>query len=74
MAINVKQIFRIFDESTSLQGYGYLLVAKSVMAQLFLVLVIIVMTCIGMEFMIQNTKEYMNSKLITNIESSTAPL
>jgi hypothetical protein len=44
------------------------------MAQLFWVLVIIVMTSIGMEFMIQKTKEYMNSKLINNIESSTAPL
>lgn len=74
MTSHMKRTLERFCESTSLHGYGYLLIAESIFVKIFWILVIIVMTCIGFAFLILNTNKYIQSTLVTTIESSTAPL
>ena len=63
-----------FCESTSLHGYNYLLNGESITQKVFWVIVITTMTAIGISLLIQNTGDFVDSRIITTIDSSSAPL
>ena len=68
------KIIKKFCESTSLHGYSYLYIASTIFMRVAWVCVIIGMTGLGTYFLAKNTKEYINAKLVTNIDSSIANL
>ena len=68
------RVFQQFCGSTSLHGYPYLYIVNNVILKIVWILVIVLFTGIGIGFLISNTKEYINSRLVTTIESSSAPL
>jgi hypothetical protein len=63
-----------FCESTSLHGYNYLSNGKSISQKIFWVIVITTMTATGVSLLIQNTGDFVDSRIITTIDSSSAPL
>ena len=69
-----RKIFKKFCESTSLHGYSYLYIANSTVMKSIWTLVIIGMSGVGISFLVINTNAFVRSRLVTNIESSTADL
>ena len=69
-----RRVFQQYCESTSLHGYPYLFIGDNVPLKFIWILVIVLFTGVGTTFVISNTKEYINSRLVTIIESSSAPL
>ena len=69
-----RRVFHQYCESTSMHGYPYLYISDNVALRIAWILVIFLFTGIGIGFLIANTKEYINSRLVTTIESSSAPL
>ena len=69
-----KNVFKDFCESTSLHGYSYLFIGNSIFLKIIWTIVILLMTCVGAMFLMNNTVDYWNAKLITTLESSSAPL
>ena len=67
-------LIKNFCESTSLHGFSFLSMANSVHTKLVWILAIISMTVVGAVFLMRHTNDFMNSRLVTNIESSTATL
>ena len=63
-----------FCELTSLHGIGFLYQASTITRRLFWITAIIGLQAVGTYFLIVNTESYINSRLVTNIESSTANL
>ena len=70
----IKRIFNKFCQSTSLHGYGFFDKYDSITLKTIWLFVIVVMTGLGMFFLWINTMEFMEKKITTNIESSSAPL
>ena len=70
----LSQISRKFCESTSLHGYSYIANGNSVALKIFWSTIIVCLTGIGIKFLIVNTQDYMESRLVTGIDSSSAPL
>ena len=68
------KIIKNFCESTSLHGYSYLYIASTIFMRVAWFCVIIGMTGLGTYFLAKNTNEYINAKLVTNIDSSIANL
>ena len=66
--------FRDFCESTSLHGYNYLHMTTSITLKIFWIIVIIAMTVTGIAFLVKNTKDYLKSSIVTNIESTSGNL
>ena len=71
---NTKKILKKFCESTSLHGFSFLSKANTVAVKLIWILALISVMGVGMFFLIENTQTYINSRLVTNIESSTSNL
>ena len=69
-----KNVFKDFCESTSLHGYSYLFIGNSIFLKIIWTIVILLMTCVGAMFLMNNTVDYWNARLITTLESSSAPL
>ena len=69
-----KNVFKDFCESTSLHGYSYLFIGNSIFLKIIWTIVILLMTCVGAMFLMNNTVDYLNARLVTTIESSSAPL
>ena len=69
-----KNVFKDFCESTSLHGYNYLFIGNSIFLKIIWTIVILLMTCVGAWFLMNNTVDYLNATLVTTIESSSAPL
>ena len=69
-----KNVFKDFCESTSLHGYSYLFIGNSIFLKIIWTIVILLMTCVGAWFLMNNTVDYLNATLVTTIESSSAPL
>jgi hypothetical protein len=69
-----KNVFKDFCESTSLHGYNYLFIGNSIFLKIIWTIVILLMTCVGAMFLTNNTVDYLNARLVTTIESSSAPL
>ena len=70
----VKKVIQDFCESTSLHGYSYLNIANSTVSKLIWLLIILAMTGLGGYFFVKNTNDYINARLVTNIETSSANL
>ena len=68
------KILEKFCELTSLHGFAFLNNANSIAVKLVWVFAIIAMMGVGTQFLVNNTEAYLNSRLVTNIESSTANL
>ena len=70
----LSQIPRKFCESTSLHGYSYIANTNLIILKIIWSVVILCFTAIGVMFLVDNTHEYMESRLVTSIESSSASL
>ena len=70
----IAKVFKDFCESTSLHGYSYLYIASSICMKIIWIIIILLMTALGIGFVVSNTKEYLNANIVTTIETSTAPL
>ena len=70
----LSQISRKFCESTSLHGYSYIANTNSINTKIIWSVVILCLSAIGVKFLVVNTHEYMESRLVTSIESSSASL
>ena len=68
------KILEEFCELTSLHGFSFLNKANTMAVKLVWISAIIVMMGVGTQFIVNNTDAYINSRLVTNIESSTANL
>ena len=66
--------FKDFCESTSLHGYNYLHMTASITLKIFWIIVITTMTVSGMVLLVRNTLVYMQSSIVTNIESTSGNL
>ena len=65
---------RNFCDSTSLHGYNYLYIVNSVVLKVFCLGVFAGMTSLGVYLLVDHTNEYLRNKIVTSIESYTAPL
>ena len=63
-----------FCELTSLHGFSFMYKAKNITVKMIWIIAIISVIGIGVFFLIGNTEAYIQSRLVTNIESSTANL
>ena len=68
------KVFKDFCESTSFHGYSYLYIANSICVKFIWVIIIILMTALGIGFVLSNTNDYLNARVITTIDTSSAPL
>ena len=72
---NLSKILKDFCDSTSLHGYGYLYnINGYVFFKIIWVFVILAMTALGHYLFVKHTKEYLNSTILTTIETSSASL
>ena len=71
---STRKVFNEFCESTSLHGYNYWYNADSFILKVAWAFVILAATCLGMVFLANQTKEYIDGRILTTIETSTAPL
>ena len=69
-----KFVFKDFCDIISLDGYNHLYIADAIINKLFWSFVIIGMTGLGVYFLAENTDAYFKSRLVTNIETTTANL
>ena len=70
----MQRVFQNFCESTTLHGFSYLYIAKSLAGKVFFSSIILAMSIIGLFFLATNYVHYSKSTLITTIETTTAPL
>ena len=70
----MRKTFNSFCQTTSLHGYGYLGNNDSNILKTVWLFVILVMTGLGIFFLSINTMEFVETKMTTNIESSSTPL
>ena len=71
---NSRKVLNDFCESTSLHGYSYWYSADSLILKVAWTFVIIAATCLGVAFLANQTKEYLDGTILTTIETSSAPL
>ena len=67
-------VLREFCQSTSLHGYSYLIIAESLFLKLLWLVVILGMTGLGIQFLITHTHEYLKGRVLTTVETYSAPL
>ena len=72
--VQTAKVFKDFCESTSLHGYSYLYIAESLIMKIVWIVVIFAMTALGIGFVVSNTNDYMNARIVTTIDSSSASL
>ena len=65
------KVLKDFCESTSLHGYNHFHIADSVLAKVIWGVIILIATGAGLNFLVSNTKAYMQATIVTNIESSS---
>ena len=71
---NTRKVLNGFCESTSLHGYSYWYSADSFVLKVCWTFVILAATCLGVVFLANQTKEYLDGTILTTIETSSAPL
>ena len=71
---NTGRILKEFCESTSLHGYGYIYNNESIALKLFWLFIILNMTGLGILFLVTNTMEFLEHKVYTTTETSSAPI
>ena len=67
-------MFKDFCQSTSLHGYSYLYGNNKLPVKCFWLFVILAMTGLGILFIVLNTQQFLEARIETTIETSTAPL
>ena len=67
----IPKVLKDFCESTSLHGYNHFHIADSVFAKVIWGVIILIATGAGLNFLVSNTKAYMQATIVTNIESSS---
>ena len=72
--IHKQKIFKDFCQSTSLHGYSYLYNTNSLALRIVWICVILIMTYLGITFLVNNTNAYLKSTIVTSIETSSASL
>ena len=70
----ILKVFKDFCESTSLHGYGYLYSADFIFLKIVWITIILTMTALGIFFLAKHTREYLDSSILTTIETSSASL
>ena len=70
----LKSTFQEFSHSTSLHGFSYLYISNASISKLLWVIVILTFSGLGIGLLVTNTEDYLSSRIVTNIESSTYPL
>ena len=65
------KVVKDFCESTSLHGYNHFHIANSVLAKIIWGVIILIATGTGLNFLVTNTKAYVQATIVTNIESSS---
>ena len=63
------KLLKDFCESTSLHGYNHFHIADSVLAKTIWGVIILLATGTGLNFLVTNTKAYIQATIVTNIES-----
>ena len=71
---NIGKILKDFCESTSLHGYGYIYNNQSIALKLLWLFIILNMTGLGILFLVTNTMEFLEHKVYTTTETSSAPI
>ena len=66
------KVLKDFCDSTSLHGYSYLYNSNSIAARMLWFLVILITAIFAVLLTFKNTKEFLESKIITSIETSSA--
>ena len=74
MKSNSRKVLNDFCESTSLHGYSYWYSADSLILKVAWTVVILAATCLGVVFLGNQTREYLDGTILTTIETSSAPL
>ena len=74
MKSNSRKVLNDFCESTSLHGYSYWYSADSLILKIAWTFVILAATCLGIVFLGNQTREYLDGTILTTIETSSAPL
>jgi hypothetical protein len=74
MKSNSRKVLNDFCESTSLHGYSYWYSADSLILKVAWTFVILAATCLGVVFLGNQTREYLDRTILTTIETSSAPL
>ena len=69
-----RRVFKEFCESTSLHGYSYLYSANSIILKIIWAFVIFIATGLGVKFLTDQTKTYLDGAITTSIETYSAPL
>ena len=67
-------MFKDYCQSTSLHGFSYLYGNNKLAVKFFWLFVILAMTGIGILFIVLNTQQFLEARIETTIETSTAPL
>ena len=70
----LSKLLKDFCDSISLNGYGYLYSVDSIFLKIGWIFVILGMTGLGIFSFMIYTKEYLDSKILTTIETSSASL
>ena len=71
---NTGRNLKEFCESTSLHGYGYIYNNESITLKLFWLFIILNVTGLGIFFLVTNTMEFLEHKVYTTTETSSAPI
>ena len=72
--IKIGNILLDFCQSTSLHGYSYLYGNSNLALKFVWLFVILAMTGLGIFFLVLNTKQFLEARIDTTIETSSAPL
>ena len=70
--LSLSQVSKEFCESTSLHGYSYIVNGNSLIVKIIWLMAIACLTGIGIRFLIVNTEEYWNSRLVTSIDDEAS--
>ena len=71
---NTRRILKDFCGLTSLHGYGYIYNNDSIALKLFWLFIILIMTGLGILFLVTNTMAFLEHKVYTTTETSSAPI
>ena len=72
--IKIGNILMDFCQSTSLHGYSYLYGNSNLALKFVWLFVILAMTSLGIFFIVLNTKQFLEARIDTTIETSSAPI
>ena len=72
--VKIGNVIKDFCQSTSLHGYSYLYGNNRLAVKFSWLFAILAMTGLGILFIVLNTQQFLEARIETTIETSTAPL